>query len=236
MCLRKPFQRIIAVFIWINISLSGCGSDSTASRVHAKKEQKEVNPALKSSPPSTAYKTNEPPTDPPSDRKEAVQSSPDTDPPEDPFRLIRWQATANVISGSARRVTKKARMEPGVQKMAVMYLELPGVEQSLSETTLDELVTLVRSKKGFNDHINNRCIPGRSVGFRLVRKTPPPSDKFKDKLSIDLVVDFGCNRMHLAETGAATLLQSTYFGDLRNRFIALVQHAIPDDPKLKELR
>jgi hypothetical protein len=105
----------------------------------------------------------------------------------------------------------------------------------LSSELLNELVTLVRSDSGFDDSIVKRCRPGTSVGFRLLRKPPPDSGSTNEPVT-ELVLDFGCEKLTMAEAGATHDLHATYFDPSRAAFVVFVNRALPDDRELSRLR
>jgi len=52
----------------------------------------------------------------------------------------------------------------------------------------------------------------------------------------EVVLDFGCEKLTMAEAGATHDLHSTYFDPSRAAFVAFVNSALPDDSELSKLR
>lgn len=229
----KTTHIVVASFVGIVFTLVACDSESSTDDIKQSAEKSESQKTAAAYP-STAERTKGRNSKNSSVRdRSAAHTKRTTEIPDDPHSQVRWKATANVVSGTARRVAEAAENLQG-ERMAG-YLILPGVEQPLGNETLQELITFVRSEHGFNDAILKRCKSGLGVGFRLVRKPSIAEDPASER-TIDLTVDFGCNRLNLAYAGSTTLLQSTHFDEIRNRFVVLVQHALPDDPELSRLR
>jgi hypothetical protein len=146
---------------------------------------------------------------------------------------VRSRAAADVVKGTVLRVDGVALATPGSRLAG--YLIRPGTERPLSSELLNELVTLVRSESGFDDSIVKRCRPGTSVGFRLFRKPAPDSGSTNGPVT-ELVLDFGCQKLTVAEAGAAGNPHATYFDPSRAAFVAFVNRALPDDGELSKLR
>jgi hypothetical protein len=146
---------------------------------------------------------------------------------------LRSRATADVIKGTVMRVSGVGQAIPGARLAG--YLIRPGTERPLSGELVNELVTLVRSDSGLDDSIVKRCRPGTSVGFRLFRKPPSGSGSTNEPVT-ELVLDFGCDKLTVAEAGATGNPHSTYFDRSRAAFVAFVKRALPDDNELRKLR
>lgn len=146
---------------------------------------------------------------------------------------LRSRATADLIKGTVMRVDGAAQATPGPRLAG--YLIRPGTERPLSPELLNELASLVRSNTGFDDSIVKRCRPGTSVGFRLFRKAASDSGSTNEPVT-ELVLDFGCEKLTLAEGGATGEVHATYFDPSRAAFAAFVNRALPGDSELSELR
>jgi hypothetical protein len=118
----------------------------------------------------------------------------------------RWNATAHVVHGLIMRVEAVAASLPG-ERLAG-YLIHADSEQAASDEVLEQLIALVRNNDGFDDSIVKRCKSGLSVGFRLFRKDASTGNALS---ATELVLDFGCDRMTVAEEGQPTTLESYYF-------------------------
>ena len=146
---------------------------------------------------------------------------------------LRSRATTDVFKGTVMRVDGVALAAPGPRLAG--YRIRPGTERPLRTELLNEFVTLVRSDSGFDDSILRRCPPGTSIGFRLFRKTPSGSGSTNESVT-ELVLDFGCARLMMAEAGATDNPYSTFFDPSRTAFVALVNRALPKDRELSRLR
>jgi hypothetical protein len=158
---------------------------------------------------------------PPKSAPEAAK--PQDAPPASGPAALRARLTEGVGKATVMRVEGAGDAIPG-ERLAG-YLVRPGSERPLSPELAQELVTLVRSSSGFDDEVMKRCPPGDGVGFRLARQSNAPAS--------ELVLDFGCNRLSLAEAGGE--IQSTYFDPSRSAFVSFVKRALPDDSEVGAL-
>jgi hypothetical protein len=139
----------------------------------------------------------------------------------------RMEATADVIRGTIMRVDAAAAVTPGPR--LADYLVRAGTEQPLQPEALEDLVSLTRTESGFDDNIQRRCMPGAGVGIKLFRKGAAT------EIETDLVLDFGCDRLLIADAGSAPAFDS-FFDPSRAGFLAFVRRALPQDPELRKLR
>ncbi len=127
------------------------------------------------------------------------------------------------------RVDAAAKVTPGAR--VADYLKRSGTERPLSPESITDLTVLLRSETGFDDSIVKRCRPGISVGFVLTRQ---PANAGEEK--IELVLDFGCEKLMLTRAGSTADIHATDFGPSRSAFVALVKRSLPHDRELRKLR
>lgn len=165
--------------------------------------------------------TQDPPASPEMQREENLS----------PAEQQRWAATAGVTGGVVMRVEAVGGSQSGDRLAG--YLIRTETKRPVSEEILEQLVALVRARDGFDDSVIKRCRPGLSVGFRLTRKGV--DDTAGQEIS-ELVIDFGCDKLAIADGAGKSAVQSYYFDPSHAAFIRLVKRALPDDDELGTLK